>query len=114
MGIERLLIALEAESKLPQSPVPDAFIVAATADAAAAVRKIARDLRDQNFEVWWDLESRSLKSQLRQADASGARFAVIVGSEELATQTAQLKSLLGESSQLSVPVDQLSSHLRPA
>ena len=114
MGIERLLIALEAESKLPQIPSPDAFIVAATADAAATVRKITRDLRDQNFEIWWDLESRSLKSQLRQADASGARFAIIIGSDELTTQTAQLKSLLGDSSQLSVPMDQLAARLRPA
>jgi histidyl-tRNA synthetase len=115
MGIERLLIALEAEGKLPPAPAPDAFIIAATADANPVVRQIARDLRNQGFEIWTDLESRSLKSQLRQADGSGARTAIIVGSEELAQGTAQVKNLLdakSESSQQTVPLAELASFLR--
>ena len=113
MGVERLLIALAAEAKLPATPIPDAFVILATPEAGSVVRQIARDLRQAGREILIDLDGRSLKSQLRQADASGARFAIIVGADELATGKVQLNSLSGEG-QVAVPVADLNQHLGPS
>jgi histidyl-tRNA synthetase len=52
-----------------------------------------------------DLDHRSLKSQLRQADKSGARFALVIGPEELAKGTVQVRNLQ-EGSQVELPTSQ--------
>lgn len=93
MGIERAMICLEAQASLVAQPKPVAFLVAATPDAAAEVRAMARELRLAGSAVELDLDARSLKSQLRQADASGARYAALVGADELAAGTVTLRDL---------------------
>jgi histidyl-tRNA synthetase len=54
----------------------------------------------------------SFKSQLKRADKSGARYALIVGDDEAQARTAGLKSLREEEPQTSLPWDQLSRALR--
>jgi histidyl-tRNA synthetase len=93
IGIERALLVLAEMGKTDEVPGVDAFIVRATPDAAKAVTALARVIRAAGLSCIYDLDSRSLKSQLGQADRSGAKKAIIIGTDELAKATVQLRDL---------------------
>ena len=111
IGIERTLLALEAAKKLPEVPIADAFVVEATPEVGEYVRKLVRDLRSSGINVGYDIDSRSFKSQLRQADKSRARCAVIVGTDEIETESLKVRNLnTGE--QVEIPQHTLVSYLQ--
>ncbi|MHB8682095.1 MAG: histidine--tRNA ligase [Acidimicrobiales bacterium] len=94
MGIERLLLACDAEGAFaPPAPGPLAFVVDLTGGEAA--RDLTAELRRAGLAAERAFDGRSLKAQLRQADRSGAMVAVIVGPDELAAGTVQLRPLRG-------------------
>lgn len=93
MGIERAFMVLEATDKLPKlKNSPDVFAVCITENREQFFA-IATQLRDAGISVEMDTNFRSAKSQFRQADSSGARFALVVGDEELASGQIKLKDL---------------------
>lgn len=93
MGIERALLVLEKLGRLPRlSSAPAAFFVCLTADRNRFTQIVQR-MRNSGIRVETDLEFRSAKSQFRQADKSGATFAITIGEEELATNCAKIKNL---------------------
>ena len=102
IGIERLLLACDAEGVFPvDPPLPDAFVVDVTGGAAA--RALCGELRRAGLGVGRAYDGRSLKAQLKQADRSGARYALIVGPEELAGNVVTARPLRAEGPQESVP-----------
>jgi histidyl-tRNA synthetase len=93
MGIERAILVLEALGRNPSGLAEiDAFFVCLTEDRNrfAQILQIARKA---GCKIDSDLEFRSAKSQFRQADKSGAQFAVVIGDDELASGTAKIKNL---------------------
>lgn len=93
MGLERVLLALEAEGAEPPAAAHlDAYVVAVGPGAVEPARVILREIRTC-ASADMSLVSRSLKSQLRAADRLGARFAVIIGAGEIASHTVSLKRL---------------------
>lgn len=111
MGVERALLVLEAINKLPVEPKIDIFVVSAGDQAVDSAHEIARDLRKAGYVSLVDLDARSLKSQLGQADKSGAAFAVVIGTSELENGTVQLREL-STSRQQEVKRSELLTHLR--
>ena len=111
MGVERALIVLEDLGRGPSAEKPDVFIVQATPAAKEACYKLARQLREAGFATLMDYEGRSMKSQLKQADREGARFAAIIGDDELAKNVVTLRNL-ASSEQSEVPSDELIKTLR--
>lgn len=111
-GMERLLMALEA-ARLTSDEKPrlDAFLVAMGDAALDWTFPTARSLRDSGLHVAYDLKGRSMKAQLREANRQNARYMVIVGDEELANGTAQVKNM-DQSSQKAVSFDQLALELK--
>jgi histidyl-tRNA synthetase len=102
IGIERLLLACDAEGVFPvDPPLPDAFVVDVTGGTAA--RDLCAELRRAGLAAVRAYDGRSLKAQLKQADRSGARHALIVGPEELAGDIVTARSLRHRSEQESVP-----------
>lgn len=93
MGIERALIAMEAEGVEVPEQKPDVFVVSASPDIMAYARHLAKELREQGFSCIVDHDGKSMKSQLRQADRSGAAFAIILGEVEIARDIATLRDL---------------------
>src|SRR5512140_2206943 len=82
-GIERLLLSLEAEGKAGGGEVrPDLMVIAAGDRARPEALVLAARLRAR-FAVEVDLLGRSVSSQMKLADRSGARFAVVLGDDEL-------------------------------
>jgi histidyl-tRNA synthetase len=102
IGIERLLLACDAEGVFaPEPPRPDAFVVDVTGGSAA--RALCAELRRAGLGAVRAYDGRSLKAQLKQADRSGARYALIVGAEELAGDIVTARPLRHEGPQVAVP-----------
>ncbi len=107
MGVERL-IALVAESRVrPVTAAPDAYLAWSGTAAELHAWRVAERLRDAGFTVTMHCGGGSFKSQLKRADASGARFAVIVGDDEAAVGEASVKALRELKEQARVGIDDL-------
>jgi histidyl-tRNA synthetase len=94
LGLERLALILSQDAER-FAPRPDLFV--ALADAAAAVRGfvLISRLRREGFHVEFDPRGGSLKSQMKRADRTGARYALVLGESELTSGNAQLKPMQG-------------------
>lgn len=90
MGIERVLMMLADRSNL--APL-DAYLVHAGDAARVAAGKLAETLRDSGLAVAQHAGGGSFKSQMKKADASGARFALILGDNEVAAGTVAVKPM---------------------
>ena len=93
-GIERIIINMKrVETSVPPPPRPAVFIAYQTDAARPAAARMASDLRRAGIAAVMAVGRRSLKSQMRQADATGAAYAAILGQEELATDTVVLRRM---------------------
>lgn len=110
MGIERALLTMEAEGIAWPEPRPDVFVVSLPGCEIPAEER-ARALRADGLSVLVDVDGRSFQAQLRQAGKSGARFAVILGEDEVAQGCATLRDL-ASGDQRSVPNADLSAAVR--
>ncbi len=85
-GMERAVELLKEQGvTLPPAVTPQVFIAALGAEAKTAAMVLARDLRQADRRVQIAFGERSLKAQMKAANASQARWAVIIGSGELAS-----------------------------
>ena len=103
IGIERMILLLAAQSA-PRHAGLDGYIAHVGERGAALARHVAEVLRDHGEAVVLHAGGGGLKSQLKKADASGARLAVIVGDDEAATGTVAIKNLRDGGDQVAVPV----------
>ncbi|HZK56066.1 MAG TPA: histidine--tRNA ligase [Desulfosporosinus sp.] len=105
MGMERVLLALQAQHKLPEEKIGMfAMLVALGEKAQTEGFALVNVLRSQGLPVSMDLLGRSLKAQLKAADRQGARYALILGEQELEKKMLLIKDLrLGE--QIEVPLN---------
>jgi histidyl-tRNA synthetase len=111
MGLERVLIALEQEQIAPPSEPPlDVFVVALSDRARAEATALVRGLRADGVSADMPYEERPMKAQLKMADRTGARFAAIVGDEELAAGTIAVRRLADGEQQV-VPRDGVVAHV---
>ena len=94
MGIERILIALEKQNLLQQKKNnPEIFIVAQGDTAEIYAFEILSQLRRKNIFSEMDFAKRSMKAQMKQAAKSGAKFALIIGDDEINSSTVTAKNL---------------------
>jgi histidyl-tRNA synthetase len=94
MGLERVLLALVDEGVTPPAEPPLAvFVVALGDEARSAGSALVSDLRGAGVSADTAYEERPLKAQLKMADRGEARFAAIIGSDELAAGTVSLRRL---------------------
>ena len=95
-GLERILLnQKKAGIEAPPPERPVAYLVAIGDDAITEAVALAAALRRRGIPTAGPVGGRSLKGQMRHANASGARYAVILGPDELAAGEAQLKPLQG-------------------
>ena len=114
MGIERLLALVEAGGKPFATPGPDVYIVHAGVAAQAWAWQVAAGLRQAGLAVVMHLGGGSFKSQMKKADASRARFAVILGDDEAEAQDVTLKPLREAAEQVRVDLAQAIEFLKKA
>jgi histidyl-tRNA synthetase len=92
MGIERLLLACDAEGVFPVPDGPVDVFVVDTVDGTAAV-SLSAELRAAGIGADRAFDGRSMKSQFKSADRSGARLALVVGEREAAEHTVTVRDL---------------------
>ena len=93
LGIERLLLLLEGLGLHGPSQAPAAYCVLASDAALAHAIPLMETLRASGVDVLMHSGGGALKSQLKKADASGARYALIIGDDEIAQGVVTVKSL---------------------
>ena len=94
MGIDRQCLLL-SETKKHVEPAAELFVAVADAAAQDYGFRLVSELRRKGHAVDFDPRGGSLKSQMKRADKSGARFALVLGERELASGEADLKPLAG-------------------
>jgi histidyl-tRNA synthetase len=104
IGVERLLLACDAEGVFPVDPAPlDAYVVDTAGGESA--RDLTATLRRAGLRADRAFGGRTMKSQMRSADRSGAQVAVVVGPDEVAGGTVSLRPLRGGGEQRTVARD---------
>ena len=114
LGIERLLLLLEAVGVVPPDQAPDAYAVIGGDAARVPAMVAAEALRAAGVSVLVHAQGAeglaSVKSQFKKANASGARFALVFAGEELARGVVGLKSLRGgEAEQVERPLSDVAA-----
>jgi histidyl-tRNA synthetase len=99
-GIERILLAANAPE---EGPFLDVFFVTLAPEARLPAFRLAAALRAEGLSCDLDYADRSAKGQFKQADRAGARFALVVGDEELAAGVCTLRDM-ASGEQQTVPV----------
>jgi histidyl-tRNA synthetase len=110
-GIERIILNLKKQKvAIPSLPKPQVFIAYLGDEAKAEAIKLAANLRRGGVGVIEALGDKSLKAQLRQANNLGARYAVIIGEEEVKSGTVVLRDMTS-ADQKAIPLNQLQEEL---
>lgn len=104
IGFERLLLTLEAENvKIEDTEKSDVLV--AMLDKSNACRNygltLAKKLRSEGIKVQIDLLARNFKGQFKFADRIGAKYVIVIGEDEIKTDTLTLKNM-ANSQQISV------------
>lgn len=111
-GFERLLLSMELEDLfMGEEVIPQVYIVAIGEKAQAQVAQIISLLRKANIAVEYDPDKTSLKAQMKVADKVKAKYAVILGDEELDRGVVILKNLQ-DREQLVLTVSQLPANIK--
>ncbi len=95
MGLERLLLTLEAEGiSLGEDSVPEIFFANIGETAKVYAFTLAEKARAEGLRAQSDLMGRSLKAQMKYADKIKAVYTVVLGDDEVEKQTAVAKNML--------------------
>ena len=113
LGEERIVELMRLQGRAGNDAAPHVYLALAGAAAEAAGLRLAESLRDAvpGLRIEANCGGGSFKSQLKRADRSGARYALILGDDEIAEQVATLKPLREEAGQRRVPIAALAAEL---
>lgn len=116
LGEERIVELMRLQQLVTDVEQPDVYLVLAGEAAEIEGLRLAERLRDElpQLRIETNCGGGSFKSQMKRADRSGARYAVILGEDEVARQVAGLKSLRGTDGQREVLLTELAAQLRAA
>lgn len=105
IGMERLLLTLKEQGLLPPVPKNQPVFIVALGDAAKTKAfEIQQALREKDICAAIDLMGRSMKGQMKSANKLDADYTVIIGDDELAQGSAQVRNMATKE-QVSVPLD---------
>ena len=102
MGVERIILAMEAAGVMPEfDQSPDLFVATIGEKADIFSMGLIRKLRDENISVIRDYLDRSLKAQMKYSDKMNAKFSIVLGDTEIEEGKAKLKNMAtGEASEV--------------
>ncbi len=94
IGVDRCVLACEAENvAIAESSLLDLYIVPIALEAKGAALALAERLRSLEINVDLAFGDRSIKAGMKAANKSGAKFSLVIGSDELLSDTAALKNM---------------------
>ncbi|HYA42495.1 MAG TPA: histidine--tRNA ligase [Syntrophobacteraceae bacterium] len=103
IGVERLIMLLQQEREQILR-APRFFLVGLGEKPLEKAFLLLQQLRGRGLEAEMDYGGRSLKSQMRRADKSGARYVLILGENELVQRQIQVRDMLAGTQEL-LPLD---------
>jgi histidyl-tRNA synthetase len=113
LGLERLMLMLDAAGVRAPSTAADAYALIPNAGSLPRVMPVLAALRAAGVSVLMNAATKdgagSLKAQFKRADASGAAFALIFGADELAADQVAIKPLRGDAVQFTRALDDAAS-----
>ena len=113
LGLDRTLLACDDEGVFAAEPLAiDAFVVDTTGGLEAL--RLTAELRAAGLTADRAYENRSMKAQMKVADRSGAAFAVIIGSNELAEGAVTVRPLRSDDGQQLIARSTLIDYLKKA
>jgi len=113
IGVERMILLMQAAGQAG-GDAPLAYVVHVGDAAGALAARVAETLRDAGHAAIVHAGGGSFKAQMKKADASGARYALIVGDDEAAANTVAVKPLRETGEQRAVPARDIVHALQPA
>ena len=113
MGMERLISMLEDQQKVIQRPMTDIYFVMSGANTVKVGQRLSETIRQELPGVRMITHSGggSFKSQMKKADKSAAKLALILGESELEKSTINIKFLREDKPQLQIEQQQLIEQL---
>ncbi len=94
MGLERLILLLESlDLSVGKEYAPDVYIAPLCDKARSVAPVLANELRAKGLAVDYDIMNRGFKPQFKYADKIGAKFVVIIGEDEIASQSYGVKDM---------------------
>ncbi|MGD1993102.1 MAG: histidine--tRNA ligase [Anaerolineae bacterium] len=112
VGLERIILVLEAQGvEVPPLPAPSVFVIHLGQPARREAIRLTDALRNAGVGTWVVFEERGLRSQLREADKRQARYAVILGQNELERGVAAVKDM-ASGDQVDVELSELVAWLK--
>ena len=114
LGIERLILMLTSLEKVQNiRPQVDAYVIMLGENVDITAHALAEKWRDQvsDIRIQCHCGGGNMKKQMKRADKSGAKIALILGEDELAKKEITVKYLRGQNEQQSMPFDQVASLL---
>lgn len=112
LGIERLMIVMEATGAfLPEDTPTDLFIAFVGDEAKKYAQKLTRDMRKQGFRVASDIAERNVKGQFKYADRVHSRYTVVIGEDEIKTGGLTLKNMQS-GDQITIRIEELPEILK--
>lgn len=112
IGLDRALLAVEAEEiAIPVSFASDLFMIPMGEAAKSVALKYAAELRGAGFKVELSFGDRALKTAMKTADKSGARYSLVIGDLEIANGVVEVKEM-SSGAVNSVRLDSLASCLK--
>lgn len=107
MGIERLLMALEAENiQLPISEELECFFVTLGEEAEKRSVPLLHELRKEGIQVDKDYQGRGMRAQFRAADRLQAKYVLILGDQELEKKVINVREM-ASGEQIEIPLNAL-------
>ena len=92
-GMERFLIAMKNREQQSEKSNIDVYFVCLDEAGLSTALSISNELRQDGYSLVADPLRRSMKAQMREANKSGAKFALILGATEMETESVILKNL---------------------
>ncbi len=104
IGLERLLMVMEAEGIQIPKPEADMLYVAALGDKAQLKAfELVREVRETGIGAQFDIVGRGLKAQMKYANKIGAKFSIVLGDNEIENGKAILKNMeSGDQTEVSI------------
>ncbi len=94
MGVERILMELESRDiNMVNEVFPKLYIATLGDNAYSFASKLTYELRKQNIFVDIDVTGRSLKAQMKNANKKNARYAIVLGDDEITSNKCKIKNM---------------------
>jgi len=111
IGLERVFLLMQ-EYGIAAADSPDAYLVNVGDVASGQAMGVAEAIRDAGFTVVLHAGGGSFKSQMKKADRSNARYAIIIGDDEAQANELTLKPMLAGGEQVRVNLQTAISTLK--